>query len=138
MATVIATMESIDDDTPVQAVTPVITTMETMPSVMALGGAAKATSAPPLVPQRTRLSGTRNSTMRPRPPQREVATHRAGHDSGLLVGHNPVEAALGPTVLVVLVEAAVSPVHSSALVKTALGPLALVVLVKAALATGRH
>ena len=31
MATVIATMESIDDDTPVQAVTPVITTMEAMP-----------------------------------------------------------------------------------------------------------
>ena len=52
---------------------------------------------------------------------------------GLLVGHNPVEVALGPTVLAVLVEAAVGPIHSAALVKTALGPPALVVLVGAAL-----
>ena len=52
---------------------------------------------------------------------------------GVLVGHNPVEAALGPTVLAVLVEAAVGPIHSAALVKTALGPPALAVLVGAAL-----
>ena len=52
---------------------------------------------------------------------------------GLLVGHNPVEAALGPTVLAVLAEAALGPIHSAALVKTALGPPALAVLVDAAL-----
>jgi hypothetical protein len=48
---------------------------------------------------------------------------------GVLVGHNPVEAALGPTVLAVLVEAAVGLIHSVALVKTALGPIHGAVLV---------
>jgi hypothetical protein len=81
--------------------------------------------------------------MRTRRPQREVATRRAGRGGGivpihsavlgLLVGHNPVEAALGPTVLAVLAEAALGPIHSAALVKTALGPPALAVLVDAAL-----
>ena len=51
---------------------------------------------------------------------------------GLLVGHTTVEAALGLTVLTVLVETVVGPIHSAALVKTALGPTVLSALVEAA------